>query len=29
MQENLKVFIYKKISKIPLGTPKNYLSAIV
>jgi hypothetical protein len=29
MQENLQAFIYKKISKIPSGTPKNYLSAIV
>jgi hypothetical protein len=29
MQENLQIFIYIKISKIPLGTPKNYLSATV
>jgi len=29
IQENLQVFIYIKISKIPLGTPKNYLSATV
>jgi hypothetical protein len=29
MRENLQAFIYTKISKIPSGTPKNYLSATV